>query len=73
MGNIRTPKTVYFKQGSLSFYVKDKQIYYKVWLWLHDGLTHFLYKDAKFEGITVTEILQEVQSHSFSSVGVIEN
>ena len=68
--NIRTPKTKYFGHGSVSFYVKDKQVYYKVWLWLHDGTTHFLYKDAKFEGITLEQILDEVKSHSFTSVEV---
>ena len=72
--NIRTPKTKYFSHGSVSFYVQDKQIYYKVWLWLHDGTTHFLYKDAKFEGITVDEIIAEVTRQSFTStVEEIEN
>ena len=34
MGNIRTPKTKYFKNGVVSFYVMNKTIYFKVWLWL---------------------------------------
>ena len=74
MGNIiRTPKTKYFSHGSVSFYVQDKQIYYKVWLWLNDGTTHFLYKDAEFEGITVDEIIADVTRQSFTTVKELKN
>ena len=71
--NIRTPKTKYFSHGSISFYVKDKQIYYKVKLWNDKGTLQILYKDAKFEGITVDEIIAEVTRQSFTTVEVIEN
>ncbi len=59
MGSIRTPKPHYFNNGVIEFYVKNKQIYYQVKLWLKDGLTHVQ--------------VSILASHSFSSVGVIEN
>ena len=72
MGNIiRTPKTRYFKHGLVSFYVKNKQIHYRVWVWSADGLNKFLFKDAKFEGITVDQIIADATSPSFTSVEVV--
>ena len=78
MGNVRTPKPHYFNNGVIEFYVKNKQIYYKVKLWLKDGSTQFLFKEGKFENITIPQLIDEVQvsilaSQNFSSVGVIEN
>ena len=78
MGSIRTPKPHYFNNGVIEFYVKNKQIYYQVKLWLKDGLTQFLFKEGKFENITVNQLVDDVQvsilaSHSFSNVVVIEN
>ena len=71
MGNIiRTPKTRYFKHGSISFYVQNKQIHYKIKLWNKEGTSHFVFEDAKFEGITVDEILAEVTQQTFTNVEV---
>ena len=69
--NIRTPKTAYFKHGLVSFYVKNKQIHYRVWVWSADGLNKFLFKDAKFEGITVDQIIADATSPSFTK-GITE-
>ena len=78
MGNIRTPKTRYFKHGSVSFYVKDKQVYYKIKLWNNEGTTHFTFKEGKFENITIEDLINEVQLsffkeglQSFTSVEVV--
>lgn len=49
MGNIRTPKPQYFKCGVVEFYVKNKQIHYKVWLWLVDGTSQFELSTGRYE------------------------
>lgn len=73
MGNIRTPKPVYFKCGVVEFFVKNKQIHYKAWLWLIDGTSQFEYKRGKYESDDQINALIKNTLQSFSSVGVIEN
>lgn len=75
--NIRTPKTRYFKQGSISYYVQNKQIYYKIKLWNKEGTNQFVFEDGKFENITEAQLIDKVQlqvfkegSQSFTSVEV---
>lgn len=68
MGNIRTPKPVYFKCGMVEFYVKEKVIYYKVWLWLVDGLSEFEYGRGKYESDNQIKELIKTALQSFSSV-----
>ena len=49
MGNIRSPKPKYFQNGVVNFYVMNKVIYFKVWLWLKDGLKQFELTRGKYE------------------------
>lgn len=73
MGNIHTPKPEYFKCGVVEFYVKKKQIYFKVSLWLIDGFTQYELLTGKYESKSQIENIIKQALQSFSSVGVIEN
>ena len=73
MGSIRTPKPEYFKCGMVEFYVKNKEIHYKIWLWLVDGTSQFEYQRGKYESDEQIKRLIQSTLHNFSSVGVIEN
>ena len=73
MGNIRTPKTKYFKNGVVSFYVMDKTVYFKVWLWLKDGLTQFEYTRGKYESDNQINNIVNQALQTFTTVEGIEN
>ena len=73
MGNIRTPKLKYFENGVVTFYVMDKTVYFKIWLWLKDGLKQFEYMRGKYKSDEQINELVNQALQSFSNVGVIEN
>ncbi len=47
---MRTPKPYYFKHGVVVFFVKDKQIHYKVIKWSEDGFFSWVYGIGKYDG-----------------------
>ena len=69
MGNLRVPKTHYFKYGLVQFYAKKNEIHFKVYLWLESGSKRILIRDSKFT-IPLEQIIAEIPKQSFSSVGV---
>ena len=73
MGNLRVPKNHYFKYGLVQFYAKNKEIYFRVYLWINNGSTRILFRDSKFN-VSLEEILAEAKgSQTFTNVEVIEN
>jgi hypothetical protein len=66
MGNIHTPKTIYFEGGAIEFFVKKKQIYFKTVIWTKDGSKQFTFETGKFDyclnqdekGRTVSDIIK---------------
>ena len=67
MGNLRVPKNHYFKYGVVQFYAKNKEIHFKVYLWIENGSKRILVRDSKFN-ITLDEILAEATSQTFTEV-----
>lgn len=47
---MRTPRPYYFKFGVVEFFVKNKEIHYKVKKWTENGLSQYLYKTGKYDG-----------------------
>ena len=72
MGNVRTPKTIYKNGLVITFYVENKEIYYKISKWNKDGTNLALLEQNKLADMTAQQIL-DYALQSFSSVGVIEN
>lgn len=74
MGNIRTPKPIYFDGGVIEFYVKNKEIHYKTIIWTRDGTKQFTFETGKYD--ITTNNFKEITNRAlqnFSTVGVIEN
>lgn len=71
--NIRTPKPIYFKEGVMVFYVKDKIIYYIIKLWTSDGYHQATIQEARLETQNPQDIITKLTQQNFSSVGEIEN
>jgi len=70
MGNLRVPKNKYFKHGVVQFYAKNKEIYFRVYLWIENGSKRILFRDSKFN-ITLDEILVEAKgSQLFTNIEV---
>jgi hypothetical protein len=69
MGNIRVPKNHYFKYGVVQFYVKSKEIHFKIYLWIENGSKRILIRDSKFN-ITIEQIIAEIPTQSFTNVEV---
>ena len=57
MGNIRTPKTIYKDGLVISFYVENKQVYYKISRWNKEGTNLALLEKGKFTKLTDQEVL----------------
>ena len=68
MGNIRTPKPVYFKQGVMIFYVKDKIIYYIVKLWTDDGFHQATVQEARLGTQNPQDIITKLTSQNSKKV-----
>ena len=49
MGNVHTPKTKYFENGVVEFFVHKKIIFFNAKFWLKDGLTQFTFKQGIYE------------------------
>lgn len=47
---MRTPRPHYFKFGVVEFFVKNKEIHYRVKKWNENGLNQYLYKTGKYDG-----------------------
>jgi hypothetical protein len=70
MGNIHTPKTIYFENGCIEFFVKKKQVYYKTVIWTKDGSKQFIFETGKFEqGIIIHDLIKRALQ-SFTDVRV---
>ena len=64
MGNVRTPRPVYFKHGVIEFFVENKIVYYRTILWSEDGLTQFVLESAKYQGNSDELVKKALQSFS---------
>ncbi len=74
MGNVRTPKPVYFKGGLVEFFVKNKIRWYRTIIYTKDGMTQFEFERGIYsENLTPIKDIVNRALHNFSSVGVIEN
>jgi len=69
MGNIRTPKTIYKNGLVISFFVEDKEIYYKIRKWNKEGTNLALLEVDKIGYRTPQQILDSALQ-SFTSVEV---
>jgi hypothetical protein len=75
MGQTKTPRPVYFKNGVVEFYVRDKVVHYKTVLWSKDRLVQFVFDQGKYDGDS-DEIVKKASqtfgdvsgSHNLSSV-----
>lgn len=47
MGNVHTPKTIYKNRLVLEFYVKGKQIFYKLSRWDENGINQSVIDSAR--------------------------
>lgn len=72
MGNVRTPKIIYKHGLVMEFYVKNKEIYYRIFVWSKDGMNRSLIEENALNGRDYIQVFKQALQ-SFSSVGVIEN
>ena len=61
MGNIHTPKTIYSNGLVLEFYVKNKQIIYKLSKWVDAGSNLSLIESAKLGEQSPNDIIKKAQ------------
>ena len=57
-----TPRPVYFKNGVVEFYVKNRVVHYKTVLWSKDGLVQFIFDQGKYEGDSDKIVKKALQS-----------
>ena len=69
MGNIHTPKTIYDNGLVITFYVKNKQVHYKLSKWNDAGSNLSLIKSKKLGDKNPDDIIKEAQQ-TFTNVGV---
>jgi hypothetical protein len=67
MGNIHTPKTIYGNGLVMEFYVKNKQVFYKLSKWVDLGSNLSLIESAKLENQKPEDIMNKAQQ-SFTGV-----
>lgn len=60
MGNIHTPKTIYNDGLVMDFFVKNKEVYYKLSKWNEEGTSQALIESAKLGDQNPIEIMNEV-------------
>ena len=61
MGNIHTPKTIYFNGLVLEFYVKNKEIHYKLSKWVDWGSVLAVIKSEKLGDQNPNDIIKKAQ------------
>ena len=77
MGNVHTPRPIYFDGGVIDFFMKNKQMYFKTLIWIKDGSKQFEYESGKFNyqlnqdenNRTVADIIKSAQQ---KFTGVVE-
>ena len=61
MGNVHTPKTIYSNGLVLEFYVKNKQIFYKLSKWVDLGSNLAVIETKKLGDQKPEDIIKEAQ------------
>lgn len=61
MGNIHTPKTIYSNGLVIEFYVKNKQVFYKLSKWVDQGSSLSLIESKKLGDQSPDDIIKEAQ------------
>ena len=58
----RTPRPRYFEHGTVEFYTKNNELYYRVLIWSNDGLNLSLIEQNSLGKKTPDEIANEVKN-----------
>ena len=61
MGNIHTPKTIYGNGLVITFYVKNKQVHYKLSKWIDAGSNLSLIESKKLGDQLPDDIMKKAQ------------
>ena len=67
MGNVHTPKTIYKHGLVVEYYVKNKEIFYKISRWIKDGTIQASLTEGKLSEFKSPEEVMEYAWVHFSS------
>ena len=67
MGNIRSPKVLYKHGVVMEFYVKNKEIHYKIFVWSKDGMNRSLLEEDALNGRDYIQVFNQALQ-KFTSV-----